>query len=91
MATGPNFPLANGSLIACLEQTLRYAFDVVEKIQTQGVKCLSPTPEAVAEFQEHKDAMMEELVWTSSCRSWYVENPLAKNLPLELLFTYFQV
>ncbi|KAM6479934.1 FAD/NAD(P)-binding domain-containing protein [Trichoderma sp. SZMC 28011] len=71
MATGPNFPLANGSLIACLEQTLRYAFDVVDKIQTQGVKCLSPTPEAVAEFQEHKDTMMEELVWTSSCRSWY--------------------
>ncbi|KAM0251715.1 hypothetical protein ACHAQJ_008036 [Trichoderma viride] len=71
MATGPNFPLANGSFIACMEQTLRYAFKAVAKIQTQGVKSMSPTRAAVDDFQEHKDAMMEHLVWTSSCRSWY--------------------
>ncbi|RFU82007.1 fad nadp-binding domain-containing [Trichoderma arundinaceum] len=71
MATGPNFPLSNGSLIACLEETLKYAFKAVDKIQSQGVKSLSPTRAAVDDFQEHKDAMMEQLVWTSSCRSWY--------------------
>ncbi|KAK0757040.1 hypothetical protein N5P37_010566 [Trichoderma harzianum] len=71
MATGPNFPLANGSLVACLEQTLKYAFRAVEKIQTQGVKSVSPTREAVNDFQEHKDAIMEKMVWTSPCRSWY--------------------
>ncbi|CAG9977251.1 unnamed protein product [Clonostachys byssicola] len=71
MATGPNFPLANGSLLACLEQTLRYAFMAVQKLQTQKVKSVSPKPEAVAEFQEHKDTLMKELVWTSHCRSWY--------------------
>ncbi|KAH8816619.1 hypothetical protein F5884DRAFT_873328 [Xylogone sp. PMI_703] len=71
MASGPNFPLANGSLIPCLEQSLRYAFEAAAKIQSQGVKSLDPKPEAVAEFQEHKDAVMEELVWTSNCRSWY--------------------
>lgn len=71
MATGPNFPLANGSLVACLEHTLKYAFRAVEKIQTQGVKSVSPTREAVNDFQEHKDAIMEKMVWTSPCRSWY--------------------
>ncbi|KAL7943775.1 hypothetical protein V8C42DRAFT_100833 [Trichoderma barbatum] len=71
MATGPNFPLANGSLLFSLEQTVRYALRAVEKIQTQGVKSLSPTQAAVDDFQEHKDALMEQLVWTSSCRSWY--------------------
>ncbi|KAL7906991.1 hypothetical protein GGI35DRAFT_482357 [Trichoderma velutinum] len=71
MATGPNFPLANGSLIACLQQSLKYAFRAVEKIQTQGVKSVSVTREAVNDFQEHKDAVMEKMVWTSSCSSWY--------------------
>ncbi|KAH0523187.1 hypothetical protein TsFJ059_008230 [Trichoderma semiorbis] len=71
MATGPNFPLANGALVACLEHTLKYAFRAVEKIQTQGVKSVSPTREAVNDFQEHKDAIMEKMVWTSLCRSWY--------------------
>lgn len=70
MVTGPNFPLSNGSLIACIEQSIRYAFRVVEKIQTQGVKSLSPTQKAVDDFQQHKDAIMEELVWSSTCRSW---------------------
>jgi hypothetical protein len=32
---------------------------------------MSPKSEAVDEFQEHKDAMMKDLVWTSGCRSWY--------------------
>ncbi|KAF2659042.1 FAD/NAD(P)-binding domain-containing protein [Lophiostoma macrostomum CBS 122681] len=68
MATGPNFPLANGDLLACLEQSLKYAFMVTQKLQTQNVKSMSPTPEAVDEFQEHKDTLMKELVWTSHCR-----------------------
>ncbi len=70
MVTGPNFPIANGSVHASLEQTLRYAYMAVEKIQTQNVKSLSPKPEAVSDFQEHKDKVMEELVWSSECRSW---------------------
>lgn len=68
---GPNFPLANGTLIPCLEKCLEYAFTAVEKIQRTGVKSLHPKAEAVDEFQEHKDALMEALVWTSGCRSWY--------------------
>src|SRR6187402_1365621 len=72
VATGPNFPISNGSLIACLERSILYAFDAVAKIQSQGIKSMSPKAEAVDEFQEHKDALMRDLVWTSGCRSWYV-------------------
>ncbi|KKP02329.1 hypothetical protein THAR02_05579 [Trichoderma harzianum] len=71
MATRPNFPLANGSLVACLEQTLKYGFRAVKKVQTQGLGSVSPTREAVSDFQEHKDAIIEKMVWTSPCRSWY--------------------
>lgn len=71
MTSGPNFPLANGTLIPCLERTVRYAFEAVAKIQNQGVKSLSPKPDAVEDFQEHKDSLMKDLAWSSGCRSWY--------------------
>lgn len=72
VASGPNFPLANGALVPCLEQCISYAFAAAQKIQREGIKGLTPKPEAVDDFQEHKDALMKDLVWTSGCRSWYV-------------------
>ena len=72
VASGPSFTLANGDLIPCLERCISYAFDAVSKIQSEGIKLLSPKPEAVDEFQEHKDCVMNDLVWKSGCRSWYV-------------------
>ena len=71
VTSGPNFPLANGCLIPCLERCVHYAFDAVEKIRTQNIKSLSPSTAAVNDFQEHKDSLMKDLVWTSECRSWY--------------------
>jgi len=79
VTSGPNFPLANGALVPCLERCVHYAFDAVIKIQTQNIKSLSPKPEAVDDFQDYKDTLMEDLVWSSPCRSWYVfhSNPFA--------------
>lgn len=72
VTSGPNFPLANGALVPCLEKCIQYAFDAAQKIQTQGIKSLSVKQEAVDDFQEHKDAIMKDLVWSSACRSWCV-------------------
>jgi hypothetical protein len=70
VAGGPNFPFANGSVIPSLEATLKYAFEAVRKIQRQNIKCLHPIPAAVDDFQQYKDAIMNDMVWTSNCRSW---------------------
>ena len=70
MTSGPNFPLANGPLIPCLERCVHYAFDAAVKLQTQNIKAMLPFPEAVDDFQEDKDELMKDLVWSSSCRSW---------------------
>jgi hypothetical protein len=67
---GPNFPIANGSVIPSLEATLRYAFEAVRKIQRQNIKSLHPFPAAVEDFQQYKDSIMSDTVWTSSCTSW---------------------
>ncbi|KAH9213911.1 hypothetical protein DL95DRAFT_409861 [Leptodontidium sp. 2 PMI_412] len=76
IVTGPNFPLANGTVVPCMETTLKYAFEAVRLIQTEGIKSMSPKEEAVEDFQVYKDTLMREFVWTSSCRSWY-KNGLA--------------
>ncbi|CAN9270665.1 unnamed protein product [Alternaria alternata] len=68
--SGPNFPLSNGGLIPCLETNVRYAFAAAKKIQYEGIKSLAPKPEAVHEFQQYKDSLMKDLVWTGACVSW---------------------
>jgi len=68
--SGPNFPLSNGGLITCLETNVRYAFAAAKKIQYEGIKSLAPKPEAVHEFQQYKDSLMKDLVWTGACVSW---------------------
>lgn len=70
--SGPNFPLANGSLIPCLEANIKFAFTAAKKIAYAGIKSLAPCQGAVDDFQEYKDSLMEDLVWTGSCASWYV-------------------
>ncbi|OAL56021.1 FAD/NAD(P)-binding domain-containing protein [Pyrenochaeta sp. DS3sAY3a] len=71
VASGPNFPLANGGLIPCLEKNIEYAFKAVERMQRTGIKSMHPKVKAVDDFQEHKDSLMEDLVWSAPCRSWY--------------------
>jgi hypothetical protein len=68
--SGPNFPMANGCLIPCLENNIKYAFKAAKKIQYDSIKSLWPKQEAVDDYQEYKDSMMEDLVWTGSCSSW---------------------
>ncbi|KAL1797157.1 hypothetical protein ACET3X_003763 [Alternaria dauci] len=68
--TGPNFTISNGPVIACIEANVRYAFAAAKKIQYEGIKSLSPKPGAVHDFQQYKDSLMKDLVWTGNCTSW---------------------
>ncbi|KAH7082312.1 hypothetical protein FB567DRAFT_562120 [Paraphoma chrysanthemicola] len=69
--SGPNFALSNGTLIPCLEANIKYAFSAVKKIQHDSIKSLAPKREAVDDFQQYKDSLMNDLVWTGSCVSWF--------------------
>jgi len=71
ITSGPNFPLANGCLIPCLEKNIIYAFKAVLKMQREGIKTISPKADAVDDYQEYKDSLMKDMVWSAGCRSWY--------------------
>lgn len=68
---GPNSPIANGSLISGLETEIDYAYSCLRKMQTENIKSMEVKQEAVDDFIEHKNALMEKMVWSGDCRSWY--------------------
>ncbi|KAK6386901.1 hypothetical protein LTS17_000165 [Exophiala oligosperma] len=68
---GPNSPIANGSLISGVETEINYAFKCIVKMQTENVSSMEPTEEAMQDFIEYRNAIMKEMVWSSTCRSWF--------------------
>lgn len=70
MTAGPNAPAAHGAFISSIEGYLNYIFLAVERLMTENIKSICVKEEAVDDFQEHKDDIVKDLVWTSTCRSW---------------------
>ena len=71
MTGGPNSPIANGSLISGLETEIDYAYSCLRKMQTESIASMDVKREAVEDFLEHKNALMDKMVWSGECRSWY--------------------
>ncbi|KAH8697928.1 hypothetical protein BGW36DRAFT_450673 [Talaromyces proteolyticus] len=68
---GPNSPVSNGSLVQAIQMTGVYIYNCIKKLQTQGVKSMTVTEEAVADLNEHSQAWLKDTVWAAPCRSWY--------------------
>ncbi len=68
---GPNGPASHGSLFSILEWHTRYMFMMINKLQTENIKCFSPKPDAVKDLYNHTHELMKRLVWSSPCRSWF--------------------
>ena len=46
-------------------------------MQTESISSMEVKREPVDDFLEHKDALIEKMVWSGGCRSWYVHSPEA--------------
>jgi hypothetical protein len=58
-------------LISGLETEIDYAYMCLKKMQTENIASMDITEEAVNDFLEHKDKVMDEMVWSGGCHSWY--------------------
>lgn len=67
---GPNSPISNGSLISGLEVEIDYAYECIEKMQTENIVALDVKEEAMEDFLEHRNESMKSYVWSGDCRSW---------------------
>ncbi|VUC25597.1 unnamed protein product [Clonostachys rosea] len=68
---GPNAPVGHGSVLPIIEHATKYIINMMQKIQTQQIKAVSPKAEAVKEFQEHTTEFMKRTAWATPCRSWF--------------------
>lgn len=72
--SGPNAPVGHGSLMAALSWTAQYIALWLRKIATEDIRYVVPSLAAAEEFNAYGDEIMERLVWSGGCRSWYKNN-----------------
>ncbi|KAL5621545.1 hypothetical protein BROUX41_006445 [Berkeleyomyces rouxiae] len=68
---GPNAPIAHGSVFALTEHIARYISRAIAKAQTQNIRSMAPSAEAVQDYHEHVTKFMPRTTWAGGCRSWY--------------------
>ena len=66
-----NAPVGHGSLMAGLGLIAEYITKWVQKMATEDIKFVDVKPEVVDEFNAYGDEIMQTLVWSGGCQSWY--------------------
>ena len=74
MFSGPNAPVGHGSLMAGLGWSADWMCQWLRKIAAEDIKYVVPKQEAVDEFNVYADEIMQTLVWSGGCQSWYKNN-----------------
>lgn len=71
MFLGPNCPVGVGPVLIVIEAQGTYFCEMLNRWQKQNIRAFEPRQEAVKDFMDHKDKVMENTVWTTNCQSWY--------------------
>ncbi len=74
MLNGPNGPVGNFSLIEVAELQMAYILRLVELLRAGRCRTLSPSEEATARFEADREQAAKRTVWTTGCRSWYLDD-----------------
>lgn len=73
MIGGPNSPIGNFSFLMTAERQCGYAIRMIQHMVVNGVKALAPTADATREFNDAVRKQMGSTIWSSGCRSWYMD------------------
>lgn len=74
MFSGPNAPVGHGSLMAGLGWSADWMCSWVQKIADEDIRWVDVKPNVVNEFDAYADEIMQTLVWSGGCQSWYKSN-----------------
>jgi cation diffusion facilitator CzcD-associated flavoprotein CzcO len=74
MLNGPNGPVGNFSLIEVAELQFAYIDQLLAKLRTGECREVCATPEALADFERRREEAAQRTVWTTGCRSWYLDD-----------------
>lgn len=71
MFLGPSSPVGHGSILPIIEHSTKYILHMIHKCQTQGIKSVEVTQDAVDDFVEHTQTFLQRTAWSTHCRSWF--------------------
>ncbi len=79
---GPNTGLGHNSVIHMMESQMNYIMQYIHQIEGLGERGYLDVKESVqTRYNQHLQQQFEGTVWTTGCRSWYV-NEAGKNTTL---------
>lgn len=68
---GPTFPVLAGSVTASLNAVTDFAIKMIQKIQTEDIRSISPKQDVTDAFNVHVQTALHGFVWEDNCSSWY--------------------
>ena len=74
MLNGPNGPVGNFSLIEVAELQIAYILQLINLRRDGRCRHLCASREALDRFDEERTAAARKTVWTTGCRSWYLDD-----------------
>ncbi|TPW01292.1 MAG: FAD-binding monooxygenase, partial [Alphaproteobacteria bacterium] len=87
MITGPNTGLGHNSMVFMIEAQVHYIVKFLKKLRAQKLRYMDVLRRAQDAFVEYVQTRMQETVWVSGCKSWYLP-PDGRNFTLWPAFTF---
>ncbi|MDP3294803.1 MAG: NAD(P)/FAD-dependent oxidoreductase [Nevskia sp.] len=87
MLVGPNTGLGHNSMVFMIESQVAYVMDALKTMHKQGLRAVDVKPDAQVTFNLGLQGQLSKTVWTSGCKSWYVDAN-GKNTTLWPGFTF---
>lgn len=73
MLVGPNTGLGHNSMVYMIEAQVRYVTRAIRLLRRRKARAFDVRPRVQATFNRRLQRRMARTVWTSGCRSWYLD------------------
>jgi cation diffusion facilitator CzcD-associated flavoprotein CzcO len=73
MLVGPNSGLGHNSMVFMIESQVAYVMDAIRRMRAQKLAAIEVRREVQDEYNATLQATTADTVWTSGCRSWYLD------------------
>lgn len=70
---GPNTGLGHNSMVYMIESQLTYILDCLRAMKRQHLVAVDVQPEILKSFNDELQEKMQDTVWKSGCKSWYLD------------------
>lgn len=84
---GPNTGLGHNSMVHMIESQISYVLDALKTMEQRQWQAIEVRPEVQENFNEELQQRMARTVWSSGCKSWYL-NSQGRNTTLWPGFTF---